>query len=235
MQPISEGNHEALCSFLIVRNVRTSNEIQERCNGSRVSSVDCIHFCISRYLTTSHERIGISVPRFVVWNACCGTDERNLFSQTMNKYIQDYISKKKKENKEDEKMSLAEVLNKLQIGKKEYLGDCDGAPTMDFPFFDMEKNDYYRYNVGEVSDEEYEELLKYVPDEVNPNGTNKGKMSFWYWCAIILMAVGIIGGIVVASERHGEAAGIGIIIGSMVFFSQIILLSRIEYNTRKNK
>ena len=153
----------------------------------------------------------------------------------MNKYIQDYISKKKKENKEDEKMSLAEVLNKLQIGKKEYLGDFEGAPTMDFPFFDMEKNDYYRYNVGEVSDEEYEELLKYVPDEVNPNGINKGKMSFWYWFAIILMAVGVIGGIVVASEWHGEAAGIGIIIGSMVFFSQIILLSRIEYNTRKNK
>ena len=153
----------------------------------------------------------------------------------MNKYIQDYISKKKKENKEDEKMSLAEVLNKLQIGKKEYLSDCEGAPTMDFPFFDMEKNDYYRYNVGEVSDEEYEELLKYVPDEVNPNSTNKGKMSFWYWFAIILMAVGVIGGIVVASERHGEASGIGIIIGSMVFFSQIILLSRIEYNTRKNK
>ena len=66
LQSISKGNHEALCSFLIVRNVRTSNEIQERCNGSRVSSVDCIHFCISRYLTTSHERIGISVPRFVV-------------------------------------------------------------------------------------------------------------------------------------------------------------------------
>ena len=157
------------------------------------------------------------------------------YSGKMNKYIQDYISKMQKENKEDEKMSLAEVLNKLQIGQKEYLGDFKGAPTVDFPFFDMEKNDYYRYSVGEVSDEEYEELLKYVPEDVNPKSATKGNMSFWYWFAIILMVIGVIGGIVVASERHGTAAGIGIIIGSMVFFSQIILLSRIEFNTRKNK
>lgn len=151
----------------------------------------------------------------------------------MNKYIEEYISKQKRQNQEDKKMPLADVLNKLQIGKKEYLSEFEGAPTMDSPFYDMEKNDYYRYNIGEVSDEEYEELLKYVPEDVKPDGIVKGKMSFWYWFAIVLMAVGVIGGIAVALERHGEAAGIGIIVGSMVFFSQIILLSRIEYNTRK--
>lgn len=150
----------------------------------------------------------------------------------MNKYIEEYISKQKKQSHEDNKMSLAEVLNNLQIGKKEYLSEFEGAPTMDFPFYDMEKNDYYRYNVGEVSDEEYKELLKYVPEDSMPNSTSKGKMSFWYWFAIVLMAVGIISGIVVADDDAG--IGIGIIIGSMVFFSQIILLSRIEYNTRKN-
>lgn len=153
----------------------------------------------------------------------------------MNKYIEEYISMQKKQNHEDSKMSIADVLNKLKIGKKEYLSEFEGAPTMDFPFYDMEKNDYYRYNVGEVSDEEYEELLKYLPDDSKSNGASKGKMSFWYWFAIVLMVVGVIGGIAVASERHGEAAGIGIIVGSMVFFSQIILLSRIEYNTRKIK
>lgn len=151
----------------------------------------------------------------------------------MNKYIEEYISKKVEESHENQKMPLADILNKLQIGERVYLGDCEGAPTMDFPFYDMGRNDYYRYSIGEVTDEEYEELLKYVPDDTKLKVTAKGKMSFWYWFAIVLMVVGVIGGIAVASERHGEAAGIGIIIGSMVFFSQIILLSRIEYNTRK--
>ncbi len=153
----------------------------------------------------------------------------------MNKYIEEYISNQKKQNQEDKKMTVAEVLNNLKIGKKEYLKDFDGSPNMDFPFYDMEKNDYYRYNVGEMTDEEFEELLKYVPEDSVPSKNTNGKMSFWYWFAIVLMFVGIISGIAVASsERDGVIGGIGIIVGSMVFFSQIILLSRIEYNTRKN-
>lgn len=151
----------------------------------------------------------------------------------MNKYIEEYISKQKKQNHEDNKMYLADVLNKLQIGNKEYLSEFEGAPTVDFPFYDMEKNDYYRYNVGEVSDEEYKELLKYVPEDAKPDGISRGKMSFWYGFAILLMVVCVIGGIIVALDEDASL-GIGIIIGSMVLFSQIILLSKIEYNTRKN-
>lgn len=151
----------------------------------------------------------------------------------MNKYIQEYISKQKKQNHEDNKMYLSDVLNKLQIGKKEYLSEFEGAPTVDFPYYDVDKDDYYRYNVGEVSDEEYEELLKYVPEDAKPDGIVRGKMSFWYGFAIVLMVVCVIGGIIIASNEDA-GLGIGIIIGSMVFFSQIILLARIEYNTRKN-
>lgn len=158
-------------------------------------------------------------------------DERNLIFKKMNKYIEDYISKKKKENKEDEEITLAEILNELEIGEKEYLGDFKGAPKMDFPFYDMEKGDYYRYNAGEVSDEEYKELLKYVPDKVK---RDNGKMSFWYWFSIILMFICIIGDIALGAEENW-GAGLGIIVGSMIFFAQIILLSRIEYNTRNNK
>ena len=152
----------------------------------------------------------------------------------MNKYIEEYISKQKKQNHEDNKMYIADVINKLQIGKKEYLSESDSASTTKYPFYDMEKNEYYGYNVGEVSDEDYKELLKFVPEDAKPDETVRGKMSFWYWLAIVLMSVCIIIGIIVASDEDA-GLGIGIIIGSMVFFSQIILLSRIEYNTRKNK
>ena len=48
------------------------------------------------------------------------------------------------------------------------------------------------------------------------------------------MIAGIIGGIILASDRHDQVvAGVSLIISSVIFFSQIILLARIEYNTRK--
>ncbi len=152
----------------------------------------------------------------------------------MNKYIAEYISKQKKQNHEDKKMPIADVINKLQIGEREYISSFDGVPTMEFPYYDSVRDDYYRYTVGDVTDEEFEELLKYVPNDDKPKEIFKNKMSFWYWFAIVLMLGGIIGGIALASERETEGAGIGLIIGSMLMCSQIILLSKIEYNTRKN-
>ena len=41
-------------------------------------------------------------------------------------------------------------------------------------------------------------------------------MSFWYWFSIVLMIICIIGGIALGSEENW-GAGLGIIVGSMIF------------------
>ena len=84
-----------------------------------------------------------------------------LFNKkNMNKYIAEYISKQKKQNHEDKKMPIADVINKLQIGEREYISSFEGEPTMDFPYYDSVRDDYYRYTVGDVTDEEFEEFQK---------------------------------------------------------------------------
>ena len=155
----------------------------------------------------------------------------------MNKYIEEYISSRKKEIAEDKRLAKeAEreiVLDKLHLGKREYHKDFPNEIEENFPCYDSDRNEYFRYNLGEVSDEDYAELLKYLPKEDKPKKTSNKKMSGWYTFAIVMMFIcclgAFIGGIV---EKYPLLSIIQAILGSLIFFSQIILLCKIDYNTR---
>ena len=157
----------------------------------------------------------------------------------MNKYIEDYIAQRKKELAEEKlrtnEAEKAGLLDRLQIGKREYRDDFPNEAFDNFPYYDNLKGKHYRYNVGEVSDEDYAELLKYVPSKDIPSVNSANKIGGWYTFGVIMMIIGCIGGIVVGSETESAVVAICIIIGVLAFFSQIVLLSKIEFNTRSKQ
>ena len=157
----------------------------------------------------------------------------------MNKYIEDYIAQRKKEMAEDQQRKYeaekAGLLYRLQIGKREYRDDFPNEAFDNFPYYDNLKGKHYRYNVGDVSDEDYAELLKYVPQKDNPIVNSANKIGGWYTFGVIMIIIGCLGGIVVAIETESAVAAICTIIGVLAFFSQIVLLSKIEYNTRSKQ
>ena len=60
LQPISLGNHEALCSSLAGRNVRNFKNCKDKCYGSRIIAWAVCTFSVQGNLTTSSRRGGIS-------------------------------------------------------------------------------------------------------------------------------------------------------------------------------
>lgn len=155
----------------------------------------------------------------------------------MNKKIEEYIQKRKEElasEKEQEKINLLFQLGLAKV-RREYQRNHPGEPLAAFPYQNA-NGAHYRIvgNCEEISDEEYQELLKYAPQEKK----EKKKISGWYLYGQIMMILGGLGGLIMAAAADDGSqaiAGIGLILGSITLFSQIILLAKIEYNTRKTK
>ena len=155
----------------------------------------------------------------------------------MNKYIEEYIEKTKKEQAEEKIVNkealLRDIANKLKIGEKEFRKDFPDEPEFDFPYLDYSLNQYYRYTLRDVSDEDFAELLKYLPEDEKPEPISTKRMSGWYTFIIIIMVIAIVGSIAVAVKAESGFVALGSIIGVLVFFAQLILLCKIEYNTRQ--
>lgn len=124
----------------------------------------------------------------------------------MNEYIEKYIERRKKEIEEEKKERINQIAQKEKIGKHDEVTD--------------------NYLIGDVTDEEWEELQKYLPKD--------DKISGWYYLGIILICVCVIISFWLLSEDQ-VIAGISLTLGSLLTSSTIILLSKIELNTRKEK
>ena len=128
---------------------------------------------------------------------------------TMNVKVQEFINKMKEEEKSKELKRREEHLvslglldeNKITKGRV-YLDNWDGTKDCKF---DNDKNMYYKEDYIpaplEVTDEEYQEILKYAP--ITKNETNDVKSpSGTAWAnaikviANILLAINIIGGFI---------------------------------------
>ena len=151
----------------------------------------------------------------------------------MNKYVEEYIAKRKVEVENEKRLEIEKLSTRLQLGEKEFRKDFPNEDIENFPYYDAGSMSHYRYNAGEISDEEYAELLKYAPKNVASLNVTK-KMSGWYVFAIIMMIIGCIGSIFVGVGTRSVMTGIASALGVIIFFSQIILLCKIEYNTRSN-
>jgi len=154
----------------------------------------------------------------------------------MNEKIQNYLNNRKKEIALEHEKEKHQLLEKLKLGERVY--SDSPIQTLEYPLFDngmdSKQKAYKIDSAQDLTEEEYNELLKHVPDNIKPTKYTLTGISLWYYFSIILMIAGIIGGIILASDRHDQVvAGVSLIISSVIFFSQIILLARIEYNTRK--
>lgn len=155
----------------------------------------------------------------------------------MNKYIENYIEKRKKvlaAEALDEKQKLIKNFFKDQ-GEKEFKEENPEAYSRDYPLYDGQTKKWYRLNIGEVSDEDYAELLKWIPKTDNtPTEPKRKSISGWYYFAIIFIIIGLIGSFfaMAAGGDAGIIAGVSIGISVLILCSQIILLCKIERNTR---
>jgi hypothetical protein len=98
----------------------------------------------------------------------------------MNKFVQEYLEKKDAQKKEELKKQMFKVTNYLRIGKREYPENSDYERD-DYPYWDTEKGKYYRYNVGDISEEEIKMLVQEFNDE--PKFVEKAEKSNWYGCS----------------------------------------------------
>lgn len=69
----------------------------------------------------------------------------------MNKYVEEYIAKRKEEIVKEEKIERMRLLAKLRIGEKEYLKDFPGENWENFPNYDDYALDRFRYNAGSIT------------------------------------------------------------------------------------
>ena len=156
----------------------------------------------------------------------------------MNQYVEKFIERRKKEiaiEKEQEKLN---VLETLWTGMTEREYSKEKQITGEFPLFDPKKERAYRlkYKEGieEISDEDYEELLKFIPTNNKNTQIVKEKISGWYTFAMILIVIGCLAGIIIigdSKESYANELGLSSIFGSLIIASQIILLCKIEFNT----
>ncbi|MBP5136605.1 MAG: hypothetical protein ILP23_04685 [Paludibacteraceae bacterium] len=155
----------------------------------------------------------------------------------MNEYIEEYIETRKKElaaEALDEKQKLIKKLFKNQ-GEKEFKEENPEAYSRDYPLYDATVKKWYRLSIGDISDEDYAELLKWMPKTDNtPTEPKRKSISGWYYFAIIFIIIGLIGSFfaIAVGRDAGIIAGLSIGISVLILCSQIILLCKIERNTR---
>lgn len=99
----------------------------------------------------------------------------------MNEYVQKYLEKRNEQKKEAIQKQLYKVINNLRIGEKEYPENSD-YNSSDYPYWDVEKGKHYRYNAGEVTEEELNMLVQDAAEEP--------EKSSWYNFAIVMMVLG---------------------------------------------
>ena len=89
----------------------------------------------------------------------------------MNTIIAEYISKRKQEIEKEQYRLKAQKLVKLGIGKRVY--SQQAQPSEEYPFFDNDFG-YYKFDVGDFTEEEFKEVLKYAPKKKTlSNGKKK--------------------------------------------------------------
>lgn len=110
----------------------------------------------------------------------------------MNEFIQKYLEKRNAEKKEEQRKQVIKLSNELRIGEKEYPENSDYDRGV-YPYWDADKGKYYRYNVGEITDEEYAMMMEDRADE--PKYVEEPERSGWHTFATAMI---VLGGLAVA-------------------------------------
>lgn len=110
----------------------------------------------------------------------------------MNKYLQEYLEKKNAQKNEELKKQMFKVLNSLRIGEREYPENSD-YDRSDFPYWDNDKGKYYRYNVGDITEEELKMFVQETETNDEPKFVEKAERSGWFSFATAMIIIGGLG------------------------------------------
>ena len=131
----------------------------------------------------------------------------------MNEYVQKYLEQRNAQKKEEHEKLLLKVMNNLKIGEREYSQDSNNNYE-DFPYWDADKGNWYRYNAGEISEEEFNLIVQDVQDASNKTKlVEKPERSGWYAFATFIMILSGIGLFILAIVSISEANAIYFLIG----------------------
>ena len=134
----------------------------------------------------------------------------------MNKYIQEFLEKRKENEKKLLERKVQKIIQNLEIGEKVY-GEKFFRTNEEFPNFDKEKGMPFKYDIGDATKEEYELLLK----EVSPTNENKIKktavISEWYLYAKVMLIVSAVGLLILAKISISEKDAIYFFVGAGEF------------------
>ena len=133
----------------------------------------------------------------------------------MNEFVQKYLEKRNAEKREEQRKKVLKLMGMLKIGEKEYPENSD-YDCNDYPYWDVEKRKYYRYNPGEMSDEEVALLLQNIP--VETEHAVEPERSGWYSFATFMIVLSSIGLFVLSIVSITEENAIYFLIGLGEFF-----------------
>ena len=98
----------------------------------------------------------------------------------MNQRVQEFINQQKIQAEYNKNMEKAKVLNDLGLYDKEY--SENPAWSEEYPDYEYDQETkegrYFKKIPINVTDEEYEEILKYCKQSDNTTPVN----NFYYWC-----------------------------------------------------
>ena len=153
----------------------------------------------------------------------------------MNKYVQNYLELRNAQKRDEQQNQVRKLINNLRIGEKEYPENSD-YDRDDYPYWDTDKGKYYRYNIGEISDDELELLLASEKDE--PKYVEAPTRSGWHGFATFMIILGGVAVLIVLfvtlAERswHRNWTPFLIVLGSYLmelgFWAIVQLLANIK-------
>lgn len=152
----------------------------------------------------------------------------------MNEYVQQYLEKRNTEKQEEQRKQILKLCNDLRIGQREYPENADFNRD-DYPYWDADKFKYYRYNAGEISDEEFALLIDGNKDE--PIFVEEPERSGWYSFAEVMIVLGGLAVLitliaVLADDWHRNWTPFFIMLGGYLmelgFWAIVMLLAGIK-------
>lgn len=127
----------------------------------------------------------------------------------MHPLVKDFLTKKEAEETAGTAMEKAikksQTLLKLGLYEKEYTdrNEC----SVDYPYADYDETGavkYYRKVPVEVSDEEYEELLKYQKSTSSDKAGSNFVAAVFKFSSVLIFIVGFVTGLLYGNVDYGE-------------------------------
>ena len=154
----------------------------------------------------------------------------------MNKQVEVFIQEQKELQQQRYQLKKEEILRQIQLGEIVYEEGLSHNPD-EFPYYEPDTHNYYKFIPADISDEDYEELLKYIDrkdlEKVEEKVNSTEKTSGWYYLGGSIIVLGIIAAIaIIGSDDNLWYYGLICLFSALFSAAPIILLSRIELHLR---